>query len=154
MANITKFNPTRDIASWDPFGDSFDDLFRGFFLQPMGLVSRAMDKGQMKVDITEDDKEYKVLAELPGVRKEDINVIVEGDELAISAEVKRENEAKEKEGRVRRSERYYGRFYRTISLGDEVEQSKAEAKYADGVLTLTLPKKAPSESRKKRIAVH
>jgi HSP20 family protein len=154
MANITRFNPSRDIASLDPFSE-FDDLFRGFFLRPLGLRSRSLDQpGQMKVDVTENDKEYRVLADVPGVRKEDISVTIDGDEVAISAEMKRENDVKEKEGAVRRSERYYGKVYRAFSLGEDVDQAKAEAKYIDGVLTLTLPKKAPAETKTTTIAVH
>ncbi len=151
MANITRFNPTRDLASFDPFND-IEDLFRGFFLRPFswGSVDRA---GQMKVDVTENDKDFRVLAEIPGVRKEDIDVTINGDEIAISAEVKKEKNVKDKEGAMRRSERYYGKVYRAFSLGDKVDEAKVEAKYSDGVLTLTLPKKEPSEA-KKRIAVH
>ncbi len=154
MANITRFNSSRDIASFDPFSE-MDDLFRGFFLRPLDLSSRGLDEpGQMKVDVTENDKEYRVSAELPGVRKEDIDVTIDGEEVAISAEVKRENEVNEKEGGWRRSERYYGKVHRAFSLGAEVDEAKAEAKYADGVLMLTLPKKAPAETKKRKIAVH
>jgi len=154
MANITRFNPARGITSFDPFNE-FDDLFRGFWLRPFNWGSRGVDQpGEMKVDVTENEKEFRVLAEIPGVRKEDIDVTISGDEIAVSAEVKKEKDVKDKEGTMRRSERYYGKVYRAFSLGEEVDEAKAEAKYSDGVLTLTLPKKEPFEAKKKRIAVH
>ncbi len=108
----------------------------------------------MRVDVTENDKEYCISAEIPGVRKEDINVTIDGDEVAISAEVKRESDVNQKEGDSRRSERYYGKVYRALSLGEEIDEGKAEAKYTDGVLRLTLPKKEPTEAKKKKVEVH
>ncbi len=155
MANITRTNPTGEVSRFDPFGDPFDDFFRGFFLRPMGLTPRLLEGGgQFKVDVTENDKAYRVMAELPGVRKEDINVTIDGDEVAISAEVKKEDEQKDSAGRLVYSERRYGRMYRSFTLGEDVDQSKAEAKYTDGVLELVLPKMAESTSKKKRIVIH
>ncbi len=90
---------------------------------------------QMKMDVSK--------AEIPGVRKEDIHVELDGAKVTISAEVKKDHDEK-REGRVVRSERSYGYASRTFTLGHEVERAKAEAKYADGVLTLTLPKAASS----------
>jgi len=81
------------------------------------------------------------------VKKEDINVQVDGNRVSISAEVRRESEKKDGE-RVLRSERYYGAVARSFSLGSEMEESKAVAKFENGVLTLTLPKKvAPAAKR-------
>ncbi|HUW36866.1 MAG TPA: Hsp20 family protein [Rhodocyclaceae bacterium] len=102
---------------------------------------------QIKIEVSEEDKAYLVKAEIPGVKKEDIHVSVEGNQISISAEVKKEKE--EKEGkRVIRSERYYGKVYRSFSLGQEVDQGGAQAKYADGVLELTLPKKPGTTATK------
>ena len=79
-------------------------------------------------------------AEIPGVKKDDIKVAVDGNQVSISAEVKKEKE--EKEGKkVIRSERYYGKVYRSFSLAQDVDQNATKAKYSDGVLELTLPKK-------------
>jgi HSP20 family protein len=155
MAKIPSVILVRDIAGFDPFEDPFEDLFRGFFLRPMSLEPRGLgQQAQFKMDVTENDKEYRILADLPGVRKEDINVTVDGNEVAISAEVKNEKDVKDNEGTVLRSERHYGKIYRAFTLGQEVDQSGAHAKYNDGVLELTLPKSARESAKKKRISVH
>jgi HSP20 family protein len=133
MANITRYRPFED------FGSIFDDLSKGFFLRPIRF------KGELgtdiKMDVSEDDKAYKVRAEIPGVKKEDIKVSIDGNQVSISAEVKQEKEKKEGE-KVISSERYYGQVYRSFSLDNDVDEAKAEAKYTDGILNLTLPKKA------------
>ena len=99
---------------------------------------------QVKMDITEAEAAYTVKAEIPGVRKEDIRVEIDGATVTVGAEVKKDHDEK-KEGRVVRSERSYGYASRTFTVGHEVDRNKAEAKYADGVLTLTLPKLATSK---------
>ena len=136
MANITRFDPFGDIVRSDPFRD-IDDLFNGFMLRP---VFRGVEaEPQIKLEVSEEDKAYKVKADIPGVKKEDIHVSIDGNLVSISAEVKKEKE--EKEGKkLIRSERYYGKVSRTFSLGQDVDQSTAQAKYADGVLEITLPK--------------
>jgi HSP20 family protein len=139
MANITRY---------DPFNlDSvFDDFFKGFLVRPMALegVPKAPE---IKMDVTENDKAYTVKAEIPGVKKEDIQVSIDGNTVSISAEVKKESEEKEGE-KVLRSERYYGQVARSFSLASEIDEAGATAKYTDGVLELYLPKKAaPSAKR-------
>jgi HSP20 family protein len=131
MANLTRY---------DPFGELFDDFFKGFFVRPVLREGRDVTP-RMKVDVAEQDGAFKVLAEIPGVKKDDIQVTIDGDQVSISAEVKQEKDAKEG-GRVVHSERYYGKVARTFRLGYEVDEAKAQAKYADGVLELVLPKKA------------
>ncbi|HXZ97424.1 MAG TPA: Hsp20/alpha crystallin family protein [Burkholderiales bacterium] len=135
MPNITRYDPFSDIARLDPFRN-LDDIFKGFLVRP---VMRGLEP-QIKIDVSEDNKAYTVRAEIPGVKKEDIKVSVEGNQVSISAEVKEEKE--EKKGKtVIRSERYYGKVYRSFSLGQEVDEKTTKAKYTDGVLELTLPKK-------------
>ena len=135
MANITRY---------DPFGD-IDDIFKGFFVRPVAFEG---DKQmQIKLDVKENDDSYTVHADIPGVNKEDIHVTVEGNMVSISAEKKTEKEEKEGE-KVLRSERFVGKVSRSFTLGSDVDESKAQAKYNDGVLELTLPKKAGSGSRK------
>ena len=108
---------------------------------------RAGEALEIRVDVKEADGAYTVQAEMPGVKKEDIHVQIDGNRVSISAEVKRESEKKEGE-RVLRTERYYGSVARTFSLGSEMDESKAIAKFDNGVLTLTLPKKtAPASKR-------
>jgi len=101
---------------------------------------------QIKMDVKEADGKYVVNAEIPGVNKDDIHVTVDGNRVSISAEVKQEKETKEG-SRVIRSERSYGVASRSFTLADEVDQNKVEAKYNNGVLELTLPKK-PGSTRK------
>lgn len=140
MANLTRFSPRDDV---------FDDLFRGFFMRPVRLEGGP--EMQIKMDVKEDDKAYTVHAEVPGVKKDDIHVNIEGNQVSISAEVKNEKEEKEGE-KVLRSERYYGKVSRTFTLGSEVDDASASAKYEDGVLLLTLPKKAASKATRLEIS--
>jgi HSP20 family protein len=141
MANITRFDPFAELARFEPFGD---DFFRGFALRP--VFRQTEIEPQMRIDVTDDDKSYIVKAEIPGVKKEDIKVSIDGNLVSISAEVKKEKE--EKEGKkVVRSERYYGSVSRQFSLAQDVEQGAAQAKYSDGVLELTLPKKSGSSGK-------
>lgn len=118
--------------------ENLDDLFNGFFLKPVGLPKNAPNL-TIKTDISEKEDAYLVKAELPGVKKEDIKVKIEGDTLSISAEVKQESEQKEGE-RVLHSERYYGSISRSFRLGSEIDQSASTAKYEDGILNLELKK--------------
>jgi len=135
-----------NIMRYSPFEDAFDDLFRGFFVRPVSFDAPA-GAAQFRVDVSENEKAYVLRAEIPGVKKEDINVTVDGDTVAVSAEVKNEKEVKNGE-RVLRSERYYGKVYRAFTLGQAVDEAGIGAKYADGVLELTLPKKAAAQAKR------
>jgi HSP20 family protein len=136
MANLTRY---------DPVGELFDDFFKGFFVRP--VLSEAREAApRLKVEVAEQEGAFKVLAEIPGVKKDDIQVTIDGDQVSISAEVKQEKDVKEGE-RVVHSERYYGKVARTFRLGYEVDEAKAQAKYTDGVLELVLPKKANASHR-------
>ncbi|NJD25792.1 MAG: Hsp20/alpha crystallin family protein [Betaproteobacteria bacterium] len=128
MANITRIDP-------------FDDLFRGFFVRPVDLAGNQPAAPSIKMDVKEEGDNYVVHAELPGVRKEDIHVVVDGNQVSISADVKQEKEVKEGD-RVLRSERYFGKVARSFQLGQDIDDAKAAAKFADGILELTLPKRA------------
>jgi HSP20 family protein len=135
MANILRYTPA---------DDAFDDLFRGFFMRPVRF--NGQQEIQIKIDVSEDNKAYTVRADIPGVKKEDINVNIDGNQVAISAEVKNEKEVKEGE-KVLRNERYYGRVSRVFSLADDVDDAAAQAKYNNGVLELWLPKRAAAKSK-------
>lgn len=128
------------VTRYDPFSE-LNELFRGFMLRPVRLGAEIEAAPQMKIEVKEDDRAFTVQAEIPGVKKEDIKVTVDGNEVAISAEVKREIEKKEG-SRVVHSERYYGNVYRSFTLDSAIDDHAAQAKYNDGVLELTLPKKA------------
>lgn len=134
-----------NVSRYDPFGELVDDLFKGYFVRPV-LSEGAQSPARLKVDVTEQDGAYKVLAEIPGVKKEDIQVTIDGDQVAISAEVKREKDIKEGE-RVLHTERQYGKVSRAFRLGQDVDQAQAQAKYENGVLELVLPKKQTQNAR-------
>ena len=120
--------------------DPFDDFFRGFFVRPVE-AGQGREAPEVRVDVQENDKSYQVHAELPGVKKEDIHVDIDGAVVLISAERKQEKEVKEGD-RVLRTERYFGKVSRSFQLAQEIDESQAVAKFTDGVLELTLPKKA------------
>lgn len=134
----------RDLVSADPF----DNAFRNF-LRPW--VSRGVEQApDIKVELIESNGDYKLKADIPGVRKEDIQIDIDDNKVSISAEVKKESEEK-KDDRVIRSERQYGYSSRSLWLDHPVDQSKSKANYENGVLELTLPKKATSTT--KRLAI-
>lgn len=143
MANISRYDPF-SLARLDPFGD-MDDFFKGFFVRPAMLEGQP--QMQIKMDLKENDKAYTVHADIPGVKKEDIHVSIDGNQVSISAETKVEKEEKEGE-KVLRSERYVGKVARSFTLAHEIDEAQAQAKYSDGVLELSLPKKAASSARK------
>jgi HSP20 family protein len=143
MAGITRYDPF-NLSRVDPFSD-IDDLFKGFFVRPVAFEGQP--QMQIKMDVKENDGAYTVHADMPGVKKEDIHVTIEGNQVSISAESKMEKEEKKGE-KVLRSERYYGKVARSFTLAHDVDEAKSQAKYSDGVLELTLPKKATSAARK------
>lgn len=106
---------------------------------------------QIRLDVNEGDESYTVKADIPGVRKEDIDVRIDGNQVTISAEVKEDKEEK-KNGRVLRSERRYGYASRSFMLGSDVDDANARASYDNGVLQLLLPKKARSGGSKVQVA--
>lgn len=142
MANITRF---------DPFTNQLNELFEGLFVRPVRFDTNGGQQLSMKIDVAQNDKAYTVKADIPGVKKEDIHVEIDGNVVSINAEVKKETEEKQGE-RVVRSERYYGKLERSFTLEHDVDGAAVDAKYSDGVLNLTLPKKAKSTTNK--IAVH
>jgi len=129
--------------------DVFGDLMKGFWVKPVAVPGDG--ELRMKVDVEEDDKAYTIHADVPGVKKEDIHVDVDGGQVSIRAEVKQESEKKDGE-KVLHSERYYGMVSRSMSLPTEVDAQAAKAEYKDGVLNLTLPKKAAKSARRVTIA--
>lgn len=139
MSNLTRYNP---------FDELFNEFSRGFWVKPLALPAEGELK--MKLDVKEDEKAYTVQAEVPGVKKEDIQVDIDGSQVSVRAELKREKEEKKGEKTVY-SERSYGMVSRSFTLPLEVDEKAAKAEYKDGVLNLVLPKK--SNAAAKRIAV-
>jgi len=144
MSNIVRFDPFTELGRFDPFMD-IDDVFNRFMMRPLVRGGMEMEP-QIRMDVKEMDGEYRINAEIPGVKKDDIHISIDGRRVSISAEVKQEKEVKEGE-RLIRCERSYGMSSRSFNLADEVDQSKVEAKYNNGILELTLPKK-PGSARK------
>jgi HSP20 family protein len=135
-----------NLVTYDPFTDTgMDELFRGFFA-PVRLEG-ARSPVTIKMDVTETGDGYMIHAEMPGVKKEDINVEIEGNQVTITAVAKREWEKKEGD-KVLRSERYFGNVYRSFTLPVELNEALSEAKYHEGVLELKLVRKAPLGGRK------
>ena len=135
MANITRYDP-------------FDDLFKGFWMKPLPFPAESELK--MKIDVKEDDQAFTVKAEIPGVKKEDIQVDIDEDRVSLRAEVKKEKEEK-KDEKVVYSERAYGMVSRSFTLPADVDAKGAKAEYKDGVLNLMLPKR--SNGSAKRVTV-
>ncbi len=143
MANIQRY------GYGGMLDDVFGDLMKGFWVKPVAVPGNG--ELTMKVDVAEDDKAYTIRADVPGVKKEDIQIDVEGGQVSIRAEVKRESEKKDGE-KVLHNERYYGMVSRSMSLPLEVDTQGAKADYKDGVLNLTLPKKAAKSARRVAVA--
>ena len=144
MSNMTRY---------DPFSmEGVPDLFQGLFRPLRGVI--GSEEGQqatgIRLDVTESDSAYTVKAELPGVDRKDIDVKIDGNQVSIAAKIERNTELKEGE-RVVRRERYSGTMSRSFSLATDIDDAAAGAQYQDGVLTLTLPKKAQASSKRLEI---
>lgn len=146
MTALTRWNPLKTLPRVGP-GD-FDELFRNFGLRPMFANMELTP--EMRLDVTENDQAYEINADLPGVQKEDIDIAVDGNQVSITAEARRESKDKNGDREVL-SERYYGQVFRSFSLPGDVDDTKAEARYENGVLNLHLPKKADSQRRRIKV---
>jgi HSP20 family protein len=135
------------IARTSLLDDFFKDVAPGFFVKP--LHGDALP-AQIRVDVKEAPDAYQLAAEIPGVSKEDIHVHIEGNVVSLRAEVKQQDTQTEG-GKVLRSERYYGALSRSFQLPVDIDNTSARARYENGVLNLTLPKKGASVSQ--RLAV-
>lgn len=135
-SNVTRYDPIREIMRFDPLR-SIEDLLREF---PMSTALRGQDPERaIRLDISETDQAYIAKADMPGLKKEDIKISVDGNRVSITATMQEEKD--ENAGGTLYSERLSGTLYRSFSLPQEVDDTKTEAKYQDGVLVLTLPKK-------------
>jgi len=148
MSNIVRTDPFQELSRLDTFRDL--EMFAPWTRFRRWMQDLPSAEPIMKIEVVEDDKAFTVKAELPGVKKEDIAVEVEGGQVSITAETKKEVEEK-KGGTVVHSERHYGRQSRSFILPTDIDRNAVEAKFADGVLTLTLPKTAGSKTQ--RIAI-
>lgn len=152
--NLMRFDPFGDLMRIDPFR-SMDDIFREFAMMPSSRGSGEMETlNRIRMDVSETDKTYEIKADIPGVKKEEIKVAIDRNQVTISAEVKEEKQDTQKStaGMIR-SERYYGQMYRSFILPQEVDDAGAQAKYENGVLMLSLPKKT-DRGGAKHLAIH
>jgi HSP20 family protein len=149
MTNLVKRSPfLGNIARSDTFSNP-DDWFNNFWMpRPFSADMEAISP--IKIDITENDKAYTIRAEIPGVKKGDIKVQVDGNLVSISTETKQKKEKKE-DGRVVCSECSQGSSYRSFTLESNINEAKSQAKFEDGMLELTLPKKNGAGAKQLKI---
>ena len=134
--------------------DFFDDFDRSFF-RPSRPAVRMERSNLMKTNIKETEGGYELDVELPGYKKEDLNLELNGGYLNISAAKDNTNEEKDADGRVIRRERYTGSMSRSFYVGDDITEEDIKAKFEDGILKLCVPKKEAEETipEKKTIAI-
>jgi HSP20 family protein len=144
MTTMTHWNPFKAMTRFDPIA-GLDDLFRGLGTRPGWREFDVVP--DVRIDVTENDKFYTVKADMPGLEKNDIEISVDGNQVAISAEIKRETKKKDDEKEIY-TERYFGKVYRAFTLPSELDSNKAGAHYENGVLILTLPKKSNGGTRR------
>ena len=132
------------VSAFDPFR-AFDDMERSFFRDVPSVAS-------FRTDVTDTGDAYKLEAELPGFKKEDIKIDVEDDCLTISAERKVGEDKKDEKNNFVKRERYYGSYTRSFDVS-AVEVDKIDAEYSDGVLKLTMPKKAALIPASRRLEI-
>jgi len=146
MSNMTRY---------DPFSmEGVPDLFQGLFRPLRGVIGSEDAQtaaAAIRLDVTESDSAYTVKAELPGVDKQNIDVKIDGSMVSIAAKIERDTEQKEGE-RVVRRERYTGAVSRSFTLASDIDDASSSAQYKDGVLTLTLPKKAAASTKRLEIS--
>ncbi len=142
---IRSFNDSLISSVMQNWNDFLPSAYQGPSMNSVGRVPA--------VDIKETDAEYQVVADLPGIPKENIEVSVKEDVLSLTVRSDDEK-SEESEGRVIRQERYQGTFMRSFKLNDLVDDEKIQAAYKDGVLSISVPKKEPVQPRKIEVAIH
>ena len=142
-----------NIARFETVDNIFNDMFKGFYVHPAGLPERLVRDSQIsiRIDVQENDKDYKVHADIPGVSREDVKVSVDGDLVTITAERSKKEEEKEG-GKVICSERSHGVVSRVCRVEHEIDVDQTQAKFENGVLEMTLAKKSSSQSRQLKIS--
>jgi HSP20 family protein len=140
MSALTRFEPLDDWLM-EPFRDPFREMHRLM----RANWPRQHTPAEMKLDVTENDKAYTVKAEVPGAKKEDLVVKIDGNLVSISAEVKEERETKGDGERALTREIYRGSMSRSFTLAHEINDKEANAKFENGILSLTLPKREPAK---------
>lgn len=151
MFDLTRRNNNRHVAEYNPFKE-MEDFERSFFQNPFGGFFESHPLAEFKTDVTDEGESYVLEADLPGFDKKDIKLDLDGDTLTIRAERHSKIEEKDKKDKVIRMERSYGSYSRQFDVSD-VETDKIKAKYSDGVLHLTMPKKEKEKISSKRLEI-
>jgi HSP20 family protein len=146
MNQLTHWNPFKAMARAEPNG-GIDQLFRDFGMRPL---LGQLDVPDIRIDVSESDKAYTIQADIPGAKKEDIDVTVDGRQVSITAKSSRSTEKKDETSLY--TERSEGQVFRSFTLPAEVDSKGAEAKYADGVLSLTLPKRSNGSNQRIKVS--
>ena len=128
-----------------------DSLFDNFFA-PATTGEGKSGFFAPRVDLKDKGDHYEVTAELPGVRKDDIHVTIENGVLSLEAETRQEDK-EEKDGKLIRQERRYGKYVRSFSVGRGIKESDIDASFENGVLKLSVPKSKPEQETKQRVAI-
>lgn len=155
MNKLTRWNPLKESENWTidlrrPLQE-MQSRFEQLFGKVAGKEAMTLAEWTPLVDITEDEKEYLVKAELPEVKKEDIKVCVQDSTLSITGE--RKSEKEEKGRKFHRIERSYGRFERSFTLPDDTDPAKVTSEFADGVLKVHLAKTTEAKPQATEIPV-
>jgi HSP20 family protein len=143
--SLTRYDPLSELARLDPFR-SLDEMLNQSLMAPR-LRATGMTP---RMDVSETDQAYVVKAEIPGVKKEDIKVNIDGNQVSITAQTQQETE--EKSENMLCTERSWGQYYRSFTLPQPVDDAQAKAEYHDGILELTLPKKTGGTA--KTLTIH
>jgi HSP20 family protein len=128
----------------------FDDFFRGDLFRGLDDLAPSLGRssGWPQTDLVESEKEYRVMAELPGLEEKDVEIMLRDNVLTLKGE-----KTVESGGDAVYAERYHGQFHRSIALGDDIDRDKVTASFKNGVLTVVVPKNPQATTTAKRIPI-
>lgn len=151
MFELTRRNNNHHVNTYNPFRE-LEDFERNFFGSPFGSFFGTQDLAEFKTDVTDEGDHYLLEADLPGFDKKDIQLDINGDTLTVRAERHSKIEEKDKRDKIIRVERSYGSYSRQFDISG-VDADNIKAKYDNGVLKLTLPKKEKTLPEGRRLEI-
>lgn len=151
MFELTRRNNNHQVKAYNPFRE-MEEFEKSFFANPFGSFFGSSDLAEFKTDVTDEGDHFLLEADLPGFDKKDINLDISGDVLTIKAERHSKLEEKDKKDKIVRIERSYGSYSRQFDISG-VKADEIKAKYENGVLQLTLPKKEVCEPKAKHLEI-
>ena len=151
MFELSRRNNNHQVKAYNPFRER-EEFEKNFLAKPVGAFFGMQDLAEFKTDVTDEGDHYLLEADLPGFDKKDINLEISGDTLTVNAERHSKVEEKDKKDKVIRMERSYGSYSRQFDISG-VEADKIKAKYDNGVLKLTLPKKQETLPESHRLEI-